>query len=141
MIEPCFFQLRHLNIYGVKSFLQLHFLLIGCQQEFCIFKNPWMFSKNCFPTSRLVTNISLKNFRCTAFVHIHSHNRGKLDPKVRKCVFVDYSPRKKDISVLTLFQENCLCLWMWLSFRQPHLLIIIIYRGGVRMKILFFFYQ
>ena len=76
------------------------------------FQKPLDVFKNCFPTSCLVNDISLKKFGCTAFVHIHSHNRGKLDPKVRKCVFVDYSPRKKDISVLTLFQENCLCLWM-----------------------------
>ena len=60
------------------------------------FQKPVDVFKNCFPTSRLVIDISLKNFGCTTFVHIHSHNHGKLDPKARKCVFVGYSPTQKE---------------------------------------------
>ena len=59
------------------------------------FKKPVDVFKNCFPTSRLVTDISLKKFGCTAFVHTHSHNHGKLDHKARKCVFVGYSSTQK----------------------------------------------
>ena len=36
-----------------------------------------------------------KFFGCVSFVHIHNHNRGKLDPRVLKNVFVGYSITKK----------------------------------------------
>lgn len=34
-------------------------------------------------------------FGCIAFVHVHSHNRSKLDPRARNCVFIRYSPKQK----------------------------------------------
>lgn len=53
-----------------------------------------MFS-NCNSISRLSSTLSLKTFGCIAFVHIHDHNRGKLDPRARKYVFVGYTPTQK----------------------------------------------
>lgn len=35
-------------------------------------------------------------FGCTAFTHVHSHLRGKLDPRAIKCVFIGYSPIQKE---------------------------------------------
>ena len=64
------------------------------------FQKPMDVFKNCFPTSCLVNDISLKKFGCIAFVHIHSHNRGKLDPRARKSVFVGYSPTQKGYKCL-----------------------------------------
>ena len=40
-------------------------------------------------------NLAPRVFECTSFVHIHNHNRGKLDPKALKCVFVGYSSTQK----------------------------------------------
>lgn len=34
-------------------------------------------------------------FGCVAFVHLHKHQRTKLDPCALKCVFVEYLPHKK----------------------------------------------
>ncbi|KAK2968930.1 hypothetical protein RJ640_013461 [Escallonia rubra] len=34
-------------------------------------------------------------FGCSAFIHVHDQNRGKLDPRARKCVFVGYAPTQK----------------------------------------------
>ena len=34
-------------------------------------------------------------FGCVAFVHVHSYQRTKLDPRALKCVFVGYSSTKK----------------------------------------------
>lgn len=59
------------------------------------FKTPLQVFTNCNPISRLSSTLPLKNFGCTAFVHIHDHNRGKLDPRARKCVFVGYAPTQK----------------------------------------------
>ena len=48
-----------------------------------------------FPTNRLSSSLPLKIFGCTAFVPIHSHNRGKLEPRAIKCVFVGYALTQK----------------------------------------------
>ena len=48
-----------------------------------------------FPHQKLGTTLPLKVFGCTAFVHIHSHARSKLDPRACKCVFIGYSPVQK----------------------------------------------
>ena len=40
-------------------------------------------------------NLAPRVFRCTSFVHIHNHNRGKLDPRALKRVFVGYSSTQK----------------------------------------------
>ena len=48
-----------------------------------------------FPKSHLVSQIPLKVFRCSAFVHIHSQHQGKLDARATKCIFVEYSSNKK----------------------------------------------
>ena len=37
----------------------------------------------------------LNFFGCTAFVHVHSHDRGELDPRAIKCLFLGYAATKK----------------------------------------------
>ena len=63
-------------------------------------------------------NFAPRVFRRTSFVHIHNHNRGKLDPRALKCVFVGcsstqkgykcYHPstRKLYVSIAITFVEN-----------------------------------
>ena len=41
------------------------------------------------------TMLPRKVLGCVSFVHIHTHNRGKLDLRALKCVFVGYSTTKK----------------------------------------------
>ena len=43
------------------------------------------------PTNKLQPRI----FGCVSFVHIHSNERGKLDPRAVKCVFLGYSSTQK----------------------------------------------
>lgn len=56
---------------------------------------------NCFqkkkkiPTSRLYTDLPLKIFGCTAYVHLPSQFQSKLDSRAEKCVFIGYAPNKK----------------------------------------------
>ena len=40
-------------------------------------------------------NLAPRVFECTSFVHIHNHNRGKLDPRALKCIFLGYSSTQK----------------------------------------------
>ncbi|KAK2414048.1 putative mitochondrial protein [Trifolium repens] len=58
------------------------------------FQTPIDTFKECFPSTRVSTDLILKIFGCTAFVHEHK-NVGKLEPRAIKCVFVGYSPTQK----------------------------------------------
>jgi len=51
--------------------------------------------KNFFPECRLFSDLPLKIFGCTVYVHIPSRLRSKLDPRAEKCVFIGYAPYKK----------------------------------------------
>jgi len=48
-----------------------------------------------FPENRCFTHVPLKVFGCVAFIHVHDKNRGKLDPRAIKCIFLGYSPTQK----------------------------------------------
>jgi len=45
-------------------------------------------------------------FGCIAYVHVPDEKRLKLDPKAEKCIFIGYSPNKKDINASVLPFEN-----------------------------------
>ena len=47
------------------------------------------------PLIPMLNNLHNCVFGCPTFVHVHSPYRGKLDPRVIKCVFIDYAPNKK----------------------------------------------
>ena len=59
------------------------------------FKTPCQALLDVFPTTHLLSNIPLKVFGCTSFVHIHSQHWGKLDPRSLKCIFLGYSSNQK----------------------------------------------
>lgn len=59
------------------------------------FSTPNQILLKFYPNCRLISNLPPKIFGCTAFIHIHNHNRSKLDPRSTKCVFVGYSPTQK----------------------------------------------
>ncbi|KZV28380.1 hypothetical protein F511_16748 [Dorcoceras hygrometricum] len=59
------------------------------------FKTPIQTLLEYYPSLHLLHNIPLKIFGCSAFVHVHSQHRGKLDPRSLKCIFLGYSPNQK----------------------------------------------
>lgn len=48
-----------------------------------------------YPHSHLVSNIPLKLFGCTTFVHIYPHNCNKLDARAIRCIILGYSSNKR----------------------------------------------
>jgi transposase InsO family protein len=40
-------------------------------------------------------NICPRIFGCVCYIHVHSHQRDKLDPRALKCVFLGYSDSQK----------------------------------------------
>ena len=59
------------------------------------FKSPIEIFPKYFPNFTMSTNLILKGFYCVSFVHIHTHNKGKLVPRASKCNFVGYSFTQK----------------------------------------------
>lgn len=48
-----------------------------------------------FPTTHLISELPLKTFGCVAYVLIPSHQRGKLDRRSHRCIFLGYSGTQK----------------------------------------------
>ena len=78
-----------------EDILTAAFLINRIPSRVLNFQTPINVFKQKFPTSRLLTDIPLKVFGCTVFVHNHSLHCGKLDPRAHKCVFVGYTPTQK----------------------------------------------
>ena len=58
------------------------------------YQSPLDVLKHAFPTMRLYSNLPLKVFGCSVFVH-KPKVTSKLDPKSDKCVFIGYATGKK----------------------------------------------
>lgn len=79
------------------SNIVLTFAFLINRMSSCIlsFKTPLQQLQNFSPTSRFNTNISLKIFGCTTFLHVH-HNRGKLDPRASNVFLLAILPLRMD---------------------------------------------
>ncbi|KAJ9675453.1 hypothetical protein PVL29_024397 [Vitis rotundifolia] len=58
-------------------------------------KSPVKILKSFYPHFRTSNGLTPRVFGCTAFVHVHSQDRDKLDPRAIKCVFLGYSSTQK----------------------------------------------
>lgn len=59
------------------------------------FKIPFKFFLQYYPQTRSIGSLPLKVFGCKSFVHVHNHNRSKLDPRALPCIFLGYSATQK----------------------------------------------
>ena len=59
------------------------------------YKTPLECLKDFFPETRLHSDLPIKVFGCTVYVHIPSQFRSKLDPRAVKCVFMGYASKQK----------------------------------------------
>ena len=58
-------------------------------------KSPIESLNQFFPNVKITNHLILRIFGYVCFVHIHSSNRGKLDPRAQKCIFIGYSCTQK----------------------------------------------
>lgn len=59
------------------------------------FKSPMEMLSTFYPSISISNNLVPRIFGCVSFVHIHSQERGKLDPRALKCIFTGYSSTQK----------------------------------------------
>ncbi|RVW70009.1 Retrovirus-related Pol polyprotein from transposon RE1 [Vitis vinifera] len=60
------------------------------------FQSPCQLLLKKFPHTRATSSdLPLKVFGCTAFVHVYPQNRSKFAPRANKCIFLGYSPTQK----------------------------------------------
>ena len=78
-----------------EAVLTASFLINRMPTRILKYKTPLECFKQIFPQSRIHSELPLKVFGCTAYVHIPSKFRSKLDPRAEKCVFIGYAPNKK----------------------------------------------
>lgn len=78
-----------------ESILTAFYLINRLPSKPLKFQTPISVLQKTFPESRVINSLSPKVFGCSAFVHNISPNKGKLDPKSTKCVFVGYSSTQK----------------------------------------------
>ena len=115
-----------------EAILTATYLINRMPTKILKFQTPLEQLKRCFPPSRLTYDLPLKVFGCIAFVHIHGHNKGKLDSRARKCVFVGYPSTQKGykcfdpltrkffVSMDVTFFENKPFFSQTLIFRERH---------------------
>ena len=77
------------------AILTASYLINRMPSKVLSYNSPIKTLQNYFPKNKCFTDLSPKIFGCTAFVHIHDHKRGKLDPRATKCIFLGFSPIKK----------------------------------------------
>lgn len=58
-------------------------------------RSPIEILNSFYPHFRTSNGLTPRIFGCTAFVHVHSQHRGKLDPRAIKCIFLGYSSTQK----------------------------------------------
>ncbi|RVW94063.1 Retrovirus-related Pol polyprotein from transposon TNT 1-94 [Vitis vinifera] len=78
-----------------EAVLTASYLINRMPSRILQFKTPCQILLATYPSARIISSIPVKVFGCTAFVHIHKSQRGKLDPTATKCIFLGYSPNQK----------------------------------------------
>ena len=77
--------------YNKTELLKEKMVIYLTLQGHCHFNKMFEF----YPHVRTSNGLIPRIFGCTSFVHVHSQNRGKLDLRAIKCVFLGYSSTQK----------------------------------------------
>ena len=94
-------------------------------------QTPLDFLKESYPLTRHVSEVPLRVFGCTVYVHNFGPNQTKFTPRAQACVLVGYPLTSVVINVFTRHLENTLSLWMLLSVRIDPTFPLAIFRGRV----------
>lgn len=90
--------LFHKNVpknYWGEAILTATYLSNRVPSKVLSLKSPIDTLRSFFSNFNVSENLTPRVFGCVAYVHIHSNNRGKLDPRATKSVFIGYSSTQK----------------------------------------------
>lgn len=94
------------NHFWGEAVLSVAYLINRMPSKALHIKTPYQTLSSIYPNTRLLSSIPPKIFGCTAFVHDHQPNKGKLEPKSLKCIFLGYSPNKKGYKCYSSITKN-----------------------------------
>ena len=69
-----------------------------------------------------------------SFVHVHSPNKGKLDLRAVKCIFIGYSSTQKRYKCYHPPSKKILSQQMLHSTRVSPIFLLLIFKGGTSIK-------
>ncbi|RVW44659.1 Retrovirus-related Pol polyprotein from transposon RE1 [Vitis vinifera] len=79
-----------------QTILTATYLINRMPSRVLTFQSPRQLFLKQFPHTRVASSdLPLKVFGCTAFVHVYPQNRSKFAPRANKCIFLGYSPTQK----------------------------------------------
>ncbi|RVW39753.1 Copia protein [Vitis vinifera] len=79
-----------------QTILTATYLINRMPSRVLTFQSPRQLFLKQFPhTHAASSDLPLKVFGCTAFVHVYPQNRSKFAPRANKCIFLGYSPTQK----------------------------------------------
>ncbi|RVW30369.1 Retrovirus-related Pol polyprotein from transposon TNT 1-94 [Vitis vinifera] len=81
--------------YWVEAVLTATYMINRIPSQVLDNKSPVEILKSFYPHFKTSNGLTPRVFGCTAFVHVHSQHRDKLDPRAIKCVFLGYSSTQK----------------------------------------------
>ncbi|RVW63107.1 Retrovirus-related Pol polyprotein from transposon TNT 1-94 [Vitis vinifera] len=84
------------NYFWGEAILTATYLINRMPSRVLTFQSPRQLFLKQFPHTRVASSdLPLKVFGCTAFVHVYPQNRSKFAPRANKCIFLGYSPTQK----------------------------------------------
>ncbi|RVX06246.1 Copia protein [Vitis vinifera] len=90
------FPLMFPNYFWGEAILTATYLINRMPSRVLTFQSPRQLFLKQFPHTRVASSdLPLKVFGCTAFVHVYPQNRSKFAPRANKCIFLGYSPTQK----------------------------------------------
>ncbi|RVW83276.1 Retrovirus-related Pol polyprotein from transposon TNT 1-94 [Vitis vinifera] len=84
------------NYFWGEAILTATYLINRMPSRVLTFQSPRQLFLKQFPHTRAASSdLPLKVFGCTTFVHVYPQNHSKFAPRANKCIFLGYSPTQK----------------------------------------------
>jgi len=78
-----------------EAILTATYLINRLPSKLLNLQSPMQVLSSFYPQIESSNKLQPRIFGCIAFVHVHNNERGRLDPRAVKCVFVGYSNTQK----------------------------------------------